>query len=72
LLKRGADPNATEATRKQTALMWAVAAQQPEVVRVLLEAGAQVSARTASNRQLVYTGFRIHHVAAVRGLEHGG
>jgi uncharacterized protein len=58
LLKRGADPNATEPTRKQTALMWAVAAQQPEVVRVLLEAGAQVSARTVSNRQLVYTGFR--------------
>jgi len=38
--------------------MWAVAAQQPGVARSLLAAGAQVNARTARNRQLVYTGFR--------------
>jgi ankyrin repeat protein len=58
LLKRGADPNAAETTRHQTPLMWAVAAQQPGVARLLLASGAQVHARTASNRQLVYTGFR--------------
>jgi ankyrin repeat protein len=58
LLKRGADPNAVEKTRGQTALMWAVAAQQPGAVRLLLAAGADVQARTASNRRLVYTGFR--------------
>jgi ankyrin repeat protein len=38
--------------------MWAVAAQQPGAVRLLLEASADVHARTASNRRLVYTGFR--------------
>jgi ankyrin repeat protein len=58
LLKHGADPNAVEKTRGQTALMWAVAAQQPGAVRLLLAAGADVHARTASNRRLVYTGFR--------------
>jgi uncharacterized protein len=58
LLKRGADPNVRELTRGQTALMWAIAAQQPDAVRLLLAAGADVNARTASNRRLVYTGFR--------------
>jgi ankyrin repeat protein len=58
LLKRGANPNAAEQTRGQTALMWAVAAQQPAAVRLLLAAGADVTARTASHRRLVYTGFR--------------
>jgi ankyrin repeat protein len=58
LLKRGANPNAAERTRGQTALMWAVAAQQPGAVRLLLAAGADVNARTASNPRLVYTGFR--------------
>jgi ankyrin repeat protein len=58
LLKHGADPNAAEKTRGQTALMWAVAAQQPAAVRLLLVAGADVHARTPSNRRLVYTGFR--------------
>jgi ankyrin repeat protein len=58
LLKRGADPNAAERTRGQTALMWAVAAQQAGAVRLLLAAGADAHARTPSNRRLVYTGYR--------------
>jgi ankyrin repeat protein len=40
LLNRGADVNARENYRGQTALMWAAAERHPEVVKVLLEHGA--------------------------------
>ncbi len=45
LLTAGADPNAN-ATRGQTALMWAVSQQHSDVVGVLLEYGADVHARS--------------------------
>ena len=53
LLARGADVNAKETVRGQTALMWAVAQRHSGVVRVLLEAGADVQARTKEWYQLV-------------------
>jgi ankyrin repeat protein len=53
LLAHGADPNAKEATRGQTALMWAVAERRPEVVRLLLEKGANVHARSIASRRYV-------------------
>jgi ankyrin len=53
LLARGADVNAKEAARGQTALMWAVAERHPDVVRVLLEKGANVHARSISSRRYV-------------------
>ena len=40
LLVHGADVNARENVRNQTALMWAVSERHSEVVRVLLEHGA--------------------------------
>ncbi len=43
---RGANVNATESEQDQTALMWAVAEKHPEVVRVLVDAGADVHARS--------------------------
>ena len=46
LMGNGADPNAREATRGQTALMWAVAKNHPEIVRLLVKNGAEVSARS--------------------------
>ena len=53
LLAHGADANATEGAQGQTALMWAVARRHPEVVRVLLDAGADLHARTKSSRRHV-------------------
>jgi ankyrin repeat protein len=46
LLARRADPNARERLRGQTALMWAVAQQHPDVVQVLLELKADLHARS--------------------------
>jgi uncharacterized protein len=46
LLAKGADTAATEKKKGQTALMWAVAEKQPQVVKVLVDAGANVNARS--------------------------
>jgi ankyrin repeat protein len=46
LLSHGADPNAREPWMGQTALMWAAMENNADAVRMLIEAGAQVSAVT--------------------------
>ena len=46
LLTRGTDVDATEGTRGQTALMWAVANTHPEVTKTLLDHGASVNTRS--------------------------
>src|SRR6266704_2959431 len=46
LLSHGADPNAKETQQGHTALMRAVAEKHPEVVRALIERGADVRARS--------------------------
>lgn len=46
LLAHGADVNAKEPRREQTALMGAVAKNRPDVARVLIEHGADVHARS--------------------------
>lgn len=53
LLAHGADPNAKETTHGQTALMWAVSGRHPDVVKRLLDAHADVRARTRSWKQRV-------------------
>jgi ankyrin repeat protein len=58
LVAEGAKLDAVEEGRGQTALMWAVAARHPQVVQALVEAGADVNARTKVSTEWVYTGFR--------------
>ena len=48
LLAHGANVNAKEGARGQTALMWAVAEKHPEVARLLIDQRADVHARSAS------------------------
>ena len=60
LLARGADVNAKEPAQNQTALMWAAAEHHPGVVGMLIEAKADLQARTKS-------GFTALHFAAREG-----
>ena len=53
LVSHGADVHAGEATKGQTALMWAAAGQEPEIVGTLVEAGADVHARTGTSQRYV-------------------
>lgn len=53
LLVRGAAVNAKEPLHHQTALMWAVAQRRPDVVETLIEAGADIHARSRSFPQVV-------------------
>src|SRR5581483_995014 len=56
LVARGAKVNEREPSRGQTALMWAAAERHPDVVRVLIENGAEVAARTRVRRMVVNRG----------------
>ena len=58
LLARGAAVNAAEPSQHQTALMWAAAERHPDVVGALIEAGADLRARTRK-------GFSALHFAAM-------
>ena len=53
LLAHGADVNAKEHEHQQTALMWAVAQRHPEVVELLIEARADIGARSLTYAQTV-------------------
>jgi uncharacterized protein len=56
LLAHGANPNAVEPVRQQTALMWAVAQAHTDVVRALIAGGASVHARSRTVRVRVNRG----------------
>ena len=49
LVERGADVNAKEAWRDQTALMWAVDGNFPELTQFLIDQGADVNVRASAN-----------------------
>ena len=53
LLVHGADVNAWEQEHNQTALMWAVAQRHPDVVQLLIEARADIRARSRTYAQTV-------------------
>jgi ankyrin repeat protein len=46
LLDRGVDPNASESTNGETALMWAAAENHPEAAKMLISRGAKLNARS--------------------------
>jgi uncharacterized protein len=60
LIARGADINAKEPSQHQDALMWAASERHPNVVRLLVEAGAHTQAHTKK-------GFTALHFAAREG-----
>jgi ankyrin repeat protein len=60
LIARGADVNASEPSQNQDALMWAAAERHADVVRLLIEAGANPQAHTKK-------GFTALHFAAREG-----
>jgi ankyrin repeat protein len=62
LIARDADVNAVEPVEHQTALMWAVAERHAEVVTALIDAHADLQARTRK-------GFTVLHFAARQGDE---
>jgi ankyrin repeat protein len=49
LLGKGANPKLTESQRQQTALMWAAANRQGPMTRLLVEVGADLDAKTATD-----------------------
>jgi ankyrin repeat protein len=53
LIARGADVNASEPGHKQTALMWAASQRHPDVVQLLIEARADIRARSLTYAQTV-------------------
>jgi ankyrin repeat protein len=63
LLDHGASVNGTEEWRGQTALMWAAAQSQPEMVDLLVSYGADIDARSKVNRweRLVSAEPRAHY-----------
>ena len=68
LLSHGAHVNATEATRAQSALMWAVANKHPQITQALLENGAQVDSRSATRRLVFNMGGSRSAGSASRGI----
>jgi ankyrin repeat protein len=68
LVARGADVNAKEPSQNQTALMWAAAERYPNVVRLLIEAGAQLQARTKQGFTALHFAAREGDLAGVRQL----
>ena len=74
LLAHGADVNATEARHGQTALMWAVGGRDtyPEVARVLLEHGADLTVRSDGGMTALLFAVRQGDLEAVRLLVRAG
>jgi dTDP-4-amino-4,6-dideoxygalactose transaminase len=67
-VSHGADVNAKESKRGQTALMWAAAEGNVEVVKALIEAGADIHARLASGYTPLLFAVREGQLGVVRAL----
>jgi len=72
LLARGANVNAKESWRGQTALMWAAAEGHPDVIRALIERGADIHARSNGGFTPFLFAAREGQIGAVRTLLDAG
>jgi ankyrin repeat protein len=72
LLAHHPNVNGKEKSRGQTALMWAVAERHAEIVRLLLEHGADVKARTIATEALVNKGELRYGLSVTELVETGG
>ncbi len=82
LLAHGARVDAADTEHDQTALMWAAANRHAEVIRALIESGADVHARSRTRMRKVYlpsrgASYRLsfeEHIASgdIEEREHGG
>jgi ankyrin repeat protein len=72
LIARGADVNAKEKTRAQTALIWAAAERHADAVRLLIERGADVHARSSAGYTPLLFAARAADVETTRALLQAG
>ena len=68
LLARGAEVNSAEPGHGQTALMWAVSERHADIVLLLLNAGADASARSRVRHRTVQLSTRYGDQNSVRGV----
>jgi ankyrin repeat protein len=68
LLRYGANVNAREGWHQQTALMWAAAEGHPTVIRSLVEAGADIRARSQGGFTPLLFAAREGQIGAVQAL----
>ena len=68
LIARGADVNANEPSQNQDALMWAASERHPNVVRMLVEAGANPRAHTKKGFTALHFAAREGDIESVRQL----
>jgi ankyrin repeat protein len=72
LVAHGATVNTTERTRGQTALMWAVAQQHPDVVGALVQLGADVHLRSDPLPRRIHTRTAGFNPTGVLDIVQGG
>ena len=72
LLEHGADVDAIEAWRGQTALMWAVAQNQVDAVDVVLRAGADPNARSTGGFTPILFAAREGYLDVLNALVRAG
>ena len=72
LLSSGADANAKEPTRGQTALMWAAAEGNADTIRLLVQRGADIQTRSNGGFTALLFAAREGKVGAVKALLDAG
>jgi len=68
LIAHGADPNVKDGVRGQTALMWASAESHPEAATVLVDAGADLEARSSTGLTALMFAIRAGDVRGTLNL----